>query len=854
MKKIFERLRPFIRWVVQHAGLVVILAFMLSAVSLYFARNLRVDTDLANLIPSSYPSVQALERLRETVGSESDVAVVIESPSFEANKTFAEALIPRALALEDPESGEPYLMRVEYKRDTEFLQNNALYFATPDELDSLEQYLVEKIEEAKLEANPFYFDLDEEDEEETDSTAAAFADTYEQIVGKEYPISKDSTGMVLRFYPSGSQTDIGFIDRLYGDLDNLVAEMNPQSVHPEMQITLAGRLLRQLVEVRAITNDIFGSFGVGVSVVLLTVVLYFLYKGYHARSGGRFNPRALLFEIKRAPVMAALIGIPLLMSLSWTYGVAYLSFETLNLMTSTLGLVLFGLGIDYGIHFYARYTEERGLGRNVIEAAEVTFSSTGQAIFAGSLTTATALYVLMIADFRGFSEFGLIGGTGILFALISMLVVMPSLIALFERVGLLKLQPAVPTNGRKKGARRYPAARIVVIGSVAAVLIALVLIPRVSFEYQFGKLEPEYTDYEMRHAKVREVLGREGGRNPAYIVLDDPEEVPAVVAAIKEYAARDTLTPTIGSIESLQDRFPVRQEDQQAKLARIASIREILSDPLLELESSEELDVIRRAAQTTAPISLDDVPEFLRKRFTSKSGEIGNFVMVYPSVGLSDGRQSIAFSEDVGKIVTEDGKVYHAGSTSLVAADMLKLMMAEAPWMVLVTFVIVVLVMYLNFRSIRWAMLALVPLLVGVLWMLLLMEILGLKFNFYNLVVLPTVLGIGNDAGVHLVHRYREEGRGSIMHVLRATGEHVAMGSITTIIGFGGLLLSFHPGLRSIGELAAVGVGMTLLAALLFLTALIQWIEDRTVRTEKKDSSFTGSAESTESAATSVKQ
>ena len=153
--------------------------------------------------------------------------------------------------------------------------------------------------------------------------------------------------------------------------------------------------------------------------------------------------------------------------------------------------------------------------------------------------------------------------------------------------------------------------------------------------------------------------------------------------------------------------------------------------------------------------------------------------------------------------------------------------------MVIATFVIVVLLMWANFRSPKWALLALLPLVVGILWMLLMMEVFDLKLNFYNLVVLPAVLGIGNDAGVHLVHRYREEGPGSVLRVLRSTGEHVTMGSLTTMIGFGGLLLSFHPGLRSIGSLAVVGIGATLLAALLFLPALLQWLEDRGVKEEE---------------------
>ena len=158
---------------------------------------------------------------------------------------------------------------------------------------------------------------------------------------------------------------------------------------------------------------------------------------------------------------------------------------------------------------------------------------------------------------------------------------------------------------------------------------------------------------------------------------------------------------------------------------------------------------------------------------------------------------------------------------------MLRLMQSEAPYMVLATFVIVALLMWVNFGRVRWAMLAVLPLAVGVLWMLLFMEVFGMRLNFYNMVVLPAVLGIGNDAGAHMVHRYREEGFGSIRDVLRSTGEHVTMGAVTTMIGFGGLIFSFHPGLNSIGELAVTGIGTTLLAALVFLPALLQWLEDR---------------------------
>lgn len=830
MSRLFDALRPFIRGIVRWKWMVLIVAFALSGLSLSFALKLRVDPDLANLVPPSYPSVQALERLRATVGGESEAAVAIVSPSFEANRTFADTLIHEVMGLRPSPNTEPYFNRVDYRRETDFLEANALYFATPRELDDIERYLENKIEEAKLAANPFYFELGDNGMSRlTDSLGRELAVSYDNIVGGEYPVSDDSTTMVLKFYPTGAQTNVGFIRSAYSDLEKLIDRLQPQAFHDDMEVVLAGRLLRQLTEVDFIRSDVQRSFGAGVTAVVLLVVLYFLYKAYSARAcSSGLDRRVLLSELARTPVMALLIATPLFMSLTWTFGVAYVAFETLNLMTSALGLVLFGLGIDFGIHFYARYVEERSQGQDIAQAAETTFVSTGQAITVGALTTGAALYVLTVADFRGFSEFGFIAGTGIIFALLAMTTVLPALLALLEQTRLLDLTRADAVSPRAGDqTQRFPAARSIMIGSSIAVALALVMLPRVGFEYDFGSLEPAYESYNERRAITRRVYNDRSRRNGAYIVVDSVKDGPRVAAVLRDRAARDTLSPTIDRVETLQERFPLTVEAQKLKLGRIAEIRELLDDPYLKNEGASDLNRLRRASQTTDPIGIRDVPEFLRVQFASKSGEVGNFVVVYPSVGLSDGRQLILFAEDVGRVTLNDGTTYHAGSTALVSADMLRLMQAEAPWMVLATALIVLFLMWTHFGSLRWGLLATIPLMVGVLWMLLVMELVGLKLNFYNLVVLPAVLGIGNDAGAHITHRYREEGRGSIWRVLRSTGEHVAVGSVTTMVGFAGLLFSSSPGLRTIGELAVIGIGTTLLAALVFLPALIQWRENR---------------------------
>jgi uncharacterized protein len=352
---------------------------------------------------------------------------------------------------------------------------------------------------------------------------------------------------------------------------------------------------------------------------------------------------------------------------------------------------------------------------------------------------------------------------------------------------------------------------------------AVALLPRVGFEYDFGRLDPRLEEYERLQDPVRRVSSDRGRRNGAYIIVDRPEEVPVLEDTLRAIAARDTV---IGAIETLQSRFPMTPAAQRAKLARLDTIRTLLDDAFLRASGDTTLALLRTAASTTQPLPLDALPPEFKQAFVAKDGSVGRLVIIYPRGFLSDGRKSMHLADLIGT-VEAGGRTYHAGSTSLVAADMLRLMEREAPLMVLLTLVLIVALKLVALRSVRWALLALAPLLMGFVLTFGMMVLLGWKLNFYNMIVLPAILGIGDDAGIHVVHRYREEGRGSLWYVLTTTGVSVAMSAVTTAIGFGGQILSFHPGLRSLGALAIVGLTLTMLTAVVFLPALLQRLEDR---------------------------
>jgi predicted RND superfamily exporter protein len=131
------------------------------------------------------------------------------------------------------------------------------------------------------------------------------------------------------------------------------------------------------------------------------------------------------------------------------------------------------------------------------------------------------------------------------------------------------------------------------------------------------------------------------------------------------------------------------------------------------------------------------------------------------------------------------------------------------------------LVICLRFRHLPTIGLVLLPVLCGTLWTVGLLSLCGLKVNFMNIAIVPMILGIGIDDGIHIVHRVRLQGTRDVQVVLQLTGAAVCLSSITTISAFGTLALSTNRGIASVGLLTLVGVSACLIASLCTLPAAL---------------------------------
>ena len=134
----------------------------------------------------------------------------------------------------------------------------------------------------------------------------------------------------------------------------------------------------------------------------------------------------------------------------------------------------------------------------------------------------------------------------------------------------------------------------------------------------------------------------------------------------------------------------------------------------------------------------------------------------------------------------------------------------------------IIIYVFAVFRNLRTVLFILLPVFVGSIWMLGIMDALNLKLNMANLVILPLILGIGVVNGIHITHRYREEEDKTKVVLGKSTGQAVVLSSLTTIIGFGSMMMADHYGVFSLGLVLSLGVLCCLIASITFLPALLK--------------------------------
>jgi hopanoid biosynthesis associated RND transporter like protein HpnN len=245
-----------------------------------------------------------------------------------------------------------------------------------------------------------------------------------------------------------------------------------------------------------------------------------------------------------------------------------------------------------------------------------------------------------------------------------------------------------------------------------------------------------------------------------------------------------------------------------------AHARQLTSFQRALFEDVHDTFVALKTQDTRKPLEVQDLPPSLRNRFVGVTGKF--LLMINPKKDLWDRANQKEFIEEIRQV---DPQVTGTPVQLYEYTSLLKNSYEEAARYSLVAIIILVLI---HFRSIPAVILALIPVGIGSLWLGGFMGYFDVPLNPANIMTLPLVIGIGVTNGIHILNRFAEEQTPSIL--ARSTGKAVLVSGLTTIAGFGSLILGKHRGIESLGYVMSIGLATCMIAGLTFLPALLNLI------------------------------
>lgn len=585
----------------------------------------------------------------------------------------------------------------------------------------------------------------------------------------------------------------------------------------------------------------------------------------------------VLYAALRSVRLVVAAVVTLLAGLIWTAAFAAVGVGHLNMVSIAFSVLFIGLGVDFAIHLGMQYAERRTAGHPHTEALRAAVEEVGPSLVVCALSTAIGFYVFVPTDYLGVAELGLIAGTSMPIILLLTFTLFPALLSCWLQLPEGELSGvSMAFNPRWAGAlARHPRA---VLGSALALGgVAVLLAPKATFDANVVQMRnPDTESVQV----FNELLAQRGRSSPWYVNVFAPsaEEADSLIPALRAL-------PTVSHVVTLADYVP---DDQQEKLeiladlamvfdtpptspqydeprleeqiAALETLRDFLSQTLDGASVSPlsrsaahlkgELDLLLeklaadgdataaiarfesillstlpdqlarlRTALDPGEVTFDQLPERLVTRMRAPGGEAR--VQVFPERDLQQGDALEEFVSSVREIAPGAvGMAVDLVEFSRVTVQSLEQALISA-------LVVITLLLLALWRRLADTVLVMLPLLLAGAMTVATVYLLGLSFNFANVIVLPLLLGIGIDSGIHLVHRARSAGARGADLLAETTARAVFYSAVTTIASFGSLAFSSHRGVSSLGVLLVIGIVYTLVANLVVLPALLAVMRDR---------------------------
>ncbi len=868
----------YARLIVGNPGKVLLVLLALTLASGYLTSQLTIESDQLSLISQDLPEVKEVKKVIDMVGGAGYLMLALRGSDAPTLKKVSDEINARLLAEKAPD-GTPYVRFLTYKVPVDFIQENMVLFIKTEDLVEGKKRINAYLKDQLRRNNPFFIEIKKTEPVKLDLTDLInkYSAVGKKSIRDEYYISDDRQMILMLIKPMWNSTELArtvdLIDHVTGGIKRGGDDKGMIGDTIEAGRRIIGK--PSVLPPARPAKGLLGEVGEKMGVELIedyeksgdAKTVYFGWTGSYKTgvddsyaiqdSLGAVGLVAFLlillitvaFFRKAAPTLIVISGM--VMGTLFTMAFARVTLGQLNMVTSIIGAILAGFGIDYGIHFIYRTRIELGAGKRYDVAITDALINAGRPAFVAAIVTGGSFMVLLISQFRGFSQFGFLAAFGTLIIGLTLFSWTPAILALVghrnpewvaKLIGVMK----PPATSNAQGEIRIPRPKLM-LGIAVTVVVAICSfaipwtgepLPKdreptmferlksgISFNYNTRALVPE----DMASIKLQDEINRRFriSSDPIAITTKTLEEGKEVWDELTNHPEK---YPSVDQVVSTFSFVP-----PPAIAAANAKVLEQWQEELKDIDPEslppemQDKAALFKRILAKRPYGVAEVPEVYAANFrnlpTTKPENRGYMTFVYPGVDLWDGKKMLQFADEMRIIKTDSGKEYHSAGLAILYATLARIVLFDGKVTVLLATLWILLMHYLDFRSVKLAAASVIPLGVG-LWMMLgLMSITLHTLNFMNLVILPILLGFGVSHGLYLLHRFLE-GTSPIV-ALRSVGAAVASSTLTAIAGFASLFFAQHNGLKSIGYVACLGLATTLVISFTVLAAVLQLIHDK---------------------------
>jgi len=841
--------------------LIVLLFILLAGLTLWYTLNhLKVNTNTAEMISTEVPFQKNRIRLESEFPQDINTIILLVEGQSPEQTAAAVTRLSQALRQDTAHFKSVYL-----PDEGDFFNRNGLLYLEPEELERLSTRLAA--------AQPFIGRLSQDyslrgllgiltDAFKAPGSAAdsmEFTPLLEKIrdalnaarEGKPYRLSwqelmstrTSGLGITQRFMmvkPVLDYSDITPAESVMIALDSLISTVR-QGYLADVVVRKTGEIVLEYEEMQTISAGVSVAGFASLAAVCLT--LWYAYRSLRL-------------------MLATFVSLSL--GLIFSLGFATVAVGQLNLISIGFAVLFIGMGDAYSSHFCLRYRELVLRGLPTGEALRETLTSTGPSLILCTLTAAIGLYAYIPTHYSGVAELGIIAGTSLFIALGTTFTILPALMKIMPiRATAQKTSKGIPLI-LTDWPLRY--ARPIQVMTLLLTAVALFSLKDVTVDFNPINLRDPETD----SVKTYKYLLKSQDTSPLTL-----SSIVAQESQLRDRKARFEALPTVDKVMTLFDWVPTQQDEKLALLSDLSLImgpglttlpavpvagqtrwddvnsfrtallqRRQLQDDGTLASLAQALDDFIHYTETHPPeqretllnelehsllinlppsfnrlveglqaerITLDTLPADWVERWKSSHGLYRLQIFAKQDLdNLDNLREFIRAAQTVDPEVTDVPVTYYESMQEVVKAFQQAFVIA---------FIATASLLLLFLRNIRDTVLILLPLVLGSLFTAASIVMVGVPFNFANIIALPLLFGLGVDNGIHMAHRlhYLTPNDRNLLGASEAQG--VFYGALTTIFSFSSLAFTRHQGTASMGVLLAIGLLLTLLCSLVILPA-----------------------------------